>query len=36
VVFLGGVTFSEISSLRWLGERRGLAFLVLTTQVWVA
>ncbi|KAJ9518384.1 hypothetical protein QJQ45_010290 [Haematococcus lacustris] len=33
VVFLGGVTFSEISALRWLSARGPHRFLVLTTKV---
>lgn len=35
VVFIGGVTFSEISALRWLGSRPEwpYRFLVLTTKI---
>jgi hypothetical protein len=35
VAFLGGVTFSEISALRWLSQRPGARqrFIVLTTAI---
>ena len=33
VVFLGGVTYSEMAALRWLGPRVGQEFVVVSTHI---